>query len=585
MISVVDGQEINNFALKHGITLLEGDLIRARWVAYQIAIERAIEKTGAKRAITFHSRVSSAKEFSSDGSRGIKKFLPQFLIFHVNGEQKSSERKQLIRSFRDASKALVTNARCLTEGIDVPAVDMVSFIDPRHSKIDIAQATGRAMRKPRGSDKEIGYVVIPLFLERESGETLEEALERTDFADIAKVLNAMQEQDEDLVQIIREMQEAKGRGEIFDPKRLSEKVEVLGPSIELSALSSNIFAEIIDTIGVSWDEMFGELLLFRDKHQHCRVPRNYDRKLAKWVSHQRRFANEGALSPSRKQRLDHIGFEWAPYEMDWEEGFHNLKSYKERMGHCRVPLDHQENGFALGRWAHTQRQRKKSLPNDRRQRLDNLGFVWGLYDTDWEIGFDYLTTYCRVPKHHKEKGFNLGQWVNNQRRLKAQILPGRRERLDALGFIRDLHEANWEEGYDCLKRYKARVGDCRVPQKHSENGFRLGIWVAVQRREKDTMAAQRRHKLDQLGFVWDILSDRWEEGFRHLKSYEERWGHCRVPVNYTQDGFPLGAWARVQRREKDRMPDERRERLDVLGFPWVRTSAAAEAQVSQEIEG
>ena len=96
----------------------------------------------------------------------MKQFLPQFSVFHVNGEQKSSERKQLIRSFRNAEKTLVTNARCLTEGIDVPAVDMVAFIDPRHSKIDIAQATGRAMRKPPGSNKEVGYVVVPLFLER-----------------------------------------------------------------------------------------------------------------------------------------------------------------------------------------------------------------------------------------------------------------------------------------------------------------------------------------------------------------------------------------------------------------------------------
>ena len=87
-----------------------GDLIGARWVANQIAVERAIEKTGAKRAITFHSRVSSAKEFSSDSSHGIKQFLPEFSVFHVNGDQKSSERKQRIRSFRDA-EALILRGR------------------------------------------------------------------------------------------------------------------------------------------------------------------------------------------------------------------------------------------------------------------------------------------------------------------------------------------------------------------------------------------------------------------------------------------------------------------------------------------
>src|SRR6516165_9837732 len=179
VISVVDGQEVNGFALKHGITLVESDLIGARWVANQIAVERAVKETGAKRAITFHSRVSSAEVFSSNGARGIRQFLPTFSVFHVNGEQKSSQRKQIIRRFRDASEALVTNARCLTEGIDIPAVDMVAFIDPRHSRVDIAQATGRAMRKPRHSTKEVGYILIPLFLDKRAGETLDEALDRS----------------------------------------------------------------------------------------------------------------------------------------------------------------------------------------------------------------------------------------------------------------------------------------------------------------------------------------------------------------------------------------------------------------------
>src|SRR5262249_18151153 len=318
VISVVDGQEVNEFALKHGITLVEGDLIGARWVANQIAVERAIEKTGAKRAITFHSRVSSAKIFISDGTRGIRQFLPEFSVFHVNGEQKSSERKQIIRWFRDASEGLITNARCLTEGIDVPAFDMVAFIDPRHSRVDIAQATGRAMRKPPGLNKEVGYVVIPLFLDRRRGETLEEALERSEFDNVADVLNAMQEQDEDLVQIIRELKESKGREEIFDPRRLSEKIEILGRSIELSALRSNIFAEIVDKIGRSWDEWYGR-----------------------------------------------------------------LKVYKEREGNCHVPDKYQQNGFRLGQWVGIQRRSKDMMSGERRERLDELGFVWDAREANW----------------------------------------------------------------------------------------------------------------------------------------------------------------------------------------------------------
>ena len=393
VISVVDGLEINNFALKHGITLVEGDLIRARWVANQIAIERAIEKTGAKRAISFHSRVSSAKDFSSDRSYGIKQFLPGFSVFHVNGDQKSSERKQILRAFRDATKALVTNARCLTEGIDVPAVDMVAFIDPRHSRIDIAQATGRAMRKPHGSNKEVGYVVIPLFLERKTGATVENALERSEFDDVANVLNAMQEQDEDLVLIIRELKESKGREEIFDPRRLSEKIEILGPSIELSALRTNILAEIVDKIGRSWDEWYGRLKVYKDREGDCRVPDEYQQngyRFGQWVGVQRR--SKDMMSGERRERLDKLGFVWDARETAWEEGFSQLKIYRDRNGHCGVPVNYNENGFALGRWVDRQRQTKETMPAERRRQLDELGFVWDPLEANWEEGLSVRVT-------------------------------------------------------------------------------------------------------------------------------------------------------------------------------------------------
>src|SRR5262249_26157672 len=126
----------------------------------------------------------------------------------------------------------------------------------------------------------------------------------------------------------------------------------------------------------------------------------------------------------------------------------------------------------------------------------------------------------------------------------------------------------WETGFNYLKIYKEREGHCLVATSHKENGFNLGQWVGSQRGLKAEMPIERRRLLDALGFVWNAREANWDEGYRHLKLYKKRCGHCRVPIDYRQDGYPLGTWARAQRSDKDKMSVERRARLDELGFVW-----------------
>lgn len=584
VISVVDSREINDFALRHGITIVEGDLVGAKWVASQIAIERAIEKTGAKRAITFHSRVSSAKKFGAEGSRGIKQFLPDFSIFHVNGSQSSAERRQLIQEFRKSPNGLITNARCLTEGIDVPAVDMVAFVDPRQSKIDIAQATGRAMRKPAGSEKNAGYIVVPLFLDALSDEPIADALARSDFSQVADVLNAMQEQDEDLIQTIRELQEDLGRGQVVDLRRLSEKVEVYGPAIELSALRLGIFAEVVDELGFSWDMWFGRLRAFKEREGHCLVPTQFIQSgydLGSWAKMQRGARDK--LSDDRRRRLDELGFVWDLFGAAWEEGFSHLKSFRQREGHCRVPQGQLEKGFRLGSWVSEQRKPNQSLSEDRKNRLDEIEFVWNPRDSSWNDGFGELKAFrereghCLVPVAHIENGFGLGQWVSRQRLDLHRLSKDRIGELNALGFVWDIHQGKWEQGFESLKAFQRRFGHCRVKSGHEEDGFKLGAWVNRQRVARTSLSEERLQLLAKLGFDWEVSGTprktgerefSWEEGYGHLRAFRFREGHCLVPQVHKENGFKLGVWTHNQRREKHRLSAERQSKLDELGFAW-----------------
>ncbi len=308
----------------------------------------------------------------------------------------------MIDAFRHAEKGVLTNARCLTEGVDVPAVDMVAFLDPKQSRIDIAQATGRAMRKPQGaSSKTVGYVVVPLFAADFMQESLDKAIESEGFDQVADVLNALQEQDDELIDIIRELRERKGAGEPFDLRRLSEKVEVIGPAVDLDRLATSISIAIADRIGMSWDEWYGRLTVYKQREGNCLVPYDYrdpasGYRLGQWVRNQR--PDKETMSPERRQRLEALGFVWNFLAAQWEEGVRWLERFCQREGHSLVPHDHREQGFRLGQWVSVQRRTRDGMSPDHRQRLDALGFVWDLYADRWGEGFGYLERYHKENK-------------------------------------------------------------------------------------------------------------------------------------------------------------------------------------------
>ena len=577
IISVVTSDMVNDHLLRHGEVLVQGDAVQARHVASQLALQAAVAEHGTGKIFTFHRSVASAAAFTGDGAAGIGNHLPGFAAFHVNGTMPMSERNGIMREFRAAPRAVISNARCLTEGVDVPAVDMVAFLTPKRSRVDIVQATGRAMRQSPG--KTTGYVLVPLFVEQAKGETIEAALARTEFDEVWNVLQAMQEQDDTLAEIIRQMREERGRTKGFDDTRFRETVEFLGPQISLKTLRDSITTACIELLGDNWDEYFGQLKAFKETHGHFKVhgsSREHAR-LGAWVTNQR--SRRHTLSAEQVGRLEEIGFDWNLLETAWEEMFRTLEGYARTHGHCNVPSSYPENQ-PLARWVTAQRSERDSLSSDRLERLTTIGFIWDAQEELWKQGLAALTQFkrihghCSVPQGYADNP-ELARWVSRQRQ-KRDVLPQDRIRqLEEIGFDikpqRKLSEGgqkSWEEMFAALKEFKSTHGHCRVPTDWTENA-RLGRWVVVQRKKQKTLGERRVRDLESIGFVWNPIDDQWEQQFTALKGYKAKHGHCNVPATRKRElDRELGRWCAHQRvlKRSNKLNAERIRRLEVLGF-------------------
>ena len=457
IISVITSDQVTDELLSKGTVAVKGDEIRARQVANQIALRDVVAQYGVSKIFTFHSTVKSAASFVADGNEGVRTHLPEFSSLHVSGAMPTALRERVMKEFRSAPKGVMSNARCLTEGVDVPAVDMVAFLSPKKSKVDIVQAIGRAMRK--SGSKEVGYVLLPLYLEQKAGESLEEAIVRANFEEVWDILQSLQEQDEVLAELIRDMAVAKGSGKGFDDSRFTDRIEFTGPVLALDSIRQAVTTRVLERLESSWDVNFGKLVKFKEEHGHCRVHAlNYcDSSFLNWIENQRRFSSRGKLASHRFQRLNSLGFEWSLRGIEWLKNFDALKIFQTKHNHCRVPRDYRIDGLNLGIWVSTQRRIHASnqLCSDRITKLESIGFEWSKpkkkpidaniknkFDQWWNRNFEKLVAFkamhghCLVPVLYPADK-KLGGWVRAQRSTQTKgLLPKDRfERLETLGFV------------------------------------------------------------------------------------------------------------------------------------------------------
>lgn len=210
LLTAVTANEIESLIKENRLIIAEGDSserhLTAQNIYKQAVLSKAMQKFSIKKAITFHSNIKRAKGFingNNDEAYGLmdlyKIIWPEIIgsnIYFdwVDGTMHAGLRKQKLRDFANSDLGIMSNAKCLTEGIDVPVIDGIYFVDPKTSLIDIVQACGRALRKSRNTNVEkIAYFVVPIIISEKDDMA---QLDTGKFETLLNLVQALRNQDE-----------------------------------------------------------------------------------------------------------------------------------------------------------------------------------------------------------------------------------------------------------------------------------------------------------------------------------------------------------------------------------------------------
>ena len=557
IVSTVTDTEMSVSLKSETVIRSETSETRVGMIANQISMAKAMSVHGLRRAISFHSTVEDSKVFAQDefsimSNHGIR-------VFHVNGSMLMEHRESLIAQF-DAFEgpAVLSNARCLSEGVDLPEVQLVGFMSPKESQIDIAQIIGRCLRRSPG--KEFGYVLLPLYLASATSTLdLQTCVRRERYQTIWDVISTLQEQDLVLGATMSNMRTQMGFQRGYAPPKL-DRVRVIAPPGMVDAIELAIAAVAIERLTSTWDENFGYchryLLDFGREPPQGFIADN-GVNLGIWSNHQRQQYKQGILPLDRQERLEAIGFVWEANAHKWETAFDILCQCNQQTGDANVPVGTVFMEFDLGRWLALQRMvwRQGRLSGERIEKLLSVGVI-----LDREQGFERFMRHLQAMKNElgnikvarRSSWQAMPAWFHKVRTLRkaGRLDISRIECLNNLEFPWDLYDP-LRECLAQLSEFKALHGHANPGIEHAQGQWRsIFLWIGAKLREhaRGELDAETSTALESFGIDWNPDETHWQSMLAAVADFKSTSGML-PKVTTVVGGRKIGQWLYLEREK------------------------------------
>ncbi|MEU6527302.1 Helicase associated domain protein [Streptomyces sp. NPDC046924] len=491
-----------------------------RLAGRQVAALRAIHDHRLRRILTFHHRVADARAFATtlaDTATTLPTELrPEGLWADwISGHHTPQVRRRLLLEFASHTTphtpAVLSNARVLGEGIDVPAIDAVVFADPKNSPVDTVQAVGRALRQTPGAGKK-ATLVVPVYLTPD--EDPDDLLGADAYTPLWRTIQALRAHDDRLDARLSDPRTHRPTMPGEDPEawlRFDRPTQAEEVALALSL-------RVLAPKSAEWRRGLAAARSYRNTHHHLDVPQAYEDPtgypLGRWLTWQRHLHTKNTLDTVRVHALERLGIIWDPRQQAFERALAHAAAYAARHGHLAAPVEEVHDGFPLGRWLATQRTRAETLTEQRAAALTALDQWW---NPPWPITWQRTYHAARQSLAHNGTASQTEKWLEAQRARSDRLHPEQKRLLKELGLV-DLpgtsaspaeeshlpaRERAFQRGLAAAQAFRAREGHLNVPQRHIEkidgDPVHLGQWLSNLRRRRSSLSPHRQAALAELG--------------------------------------------------------------------------------------
>lgn len=416
--------------------------LEANYLGIIILLLKKIHDGTCKHLVTYHNKIASAKKFAEilETINGIL-YDEELSMGHLSGSTSMAKRNRIIRDFSASDKAVLCSARVLNEGVNIPIIDSICFVDPRFSTIDIVQCIGRSLRLCEG--KAIAHIIVPIFIEN-----FDDDFDSSVYGNVIRILKALKTTDDGVVEYFK-MKADGGVGngsrqivteEYYDEVAYSEEIDL----VEWNRNIGESVWQVTDT----WGRMYEKVKKWVDENNKipapCNKPTNNENFLGNWCHKMRQNYKLKKLADNKVNLLNQIKH-WY-----WNQNEIFDKKYAVLMlwinNNNTIPSSNAKNSHSkrLGVWCNSQRQKfkKNKLSTREIKKLEQIPCWYWIKEDKFDTNVGNLNKWIeennKLPsrENSNELGKYLSRWcqrikqkyhnnkLSNKCIKKLELIPG-----------------------------------------------------------------------------------------------------------------------------------------------------------------